>query len=1558
MPKRMQHSTILDASMRAVLSNTQDMMFIKDADFVYIGASRPFAQMLGMEPAELVGKTDFEIFADQELARRYRADDERLMAKGEDLLSFVEPLPSPDGGARYSSTSKYIIRNNDGKPIGLCGVSRDITWEYSAKLEHEKSMQSLFSLPADGVCAYYVDVEDWRLVDSRMRDENGTVVQDFKSIDAFGVDGLNCVHEGEEARSFFQDFSRESLQRLYEQKGEFHRFSFLFRFKGADPIWAEQQIYFLHDPVSQHFSALLLLRNVDTLKRTEVALLREAEAGEAPGAYCGALHGPVLCSRILEGEKAEPLYWVSDGLIGLLGYTRAEFEAAFADDVYSDLSPQDAEQMKKGVSEAVSTRRDSAASVSMRRPDGMLLWVEDSIRAVRLPGGEEIAIHVLSDVTELHESRQSAEMLAEMLAAQREAFARAAEQDAMTGLMTRVATMRQIESFLCGEGAGGRHALFIVDADDFKEINKRFGHQMGDKTITEMAKIVKRLFRKEDIVGRIGGDEFFALMKHVPDDETILEQADKLLVGIRRSFEVGGHTLEITGSIGISLWENGDKSLDQFFSEAENAIKEAKRQGKNRCVMAGMENFVAQDTETSDTAGRTLQLLVQKLLRTDYDFLGLLSRRTGRVTIYGNSGQGPQERLTFHGDIDYDATISRVFGGYIREDYYEESLRALCHKTIVEKLEGNENYICQFPTRKRHGAQQSFAQWKCTYLDSARENILIVRNDVSEAVSAERDALTGLFNRQGFYKRVRARLDDMPEMAYSILYFDLDNFKIINETLGMEKGDDFLSGVAQSLRQEGGADAICARLDADHFAVLLPAGGVSETELFEALSRYLESYAFSFPLKAHMGVYRVDDRSLRVPGMCDRALMALQSVKNNQTARVAHYDESLYEKMLQEQLLAGELRTGIEENQFDVYFQPQINYAEGCMVGAEALVRWQHPERGLIMPGAFIPLFERNGLISLLDAYVWEKCCMYLRRWADMGMEDIAISTNISRVDMYDANLSSKLRGLVEKYDIPASRLKLEITESAYMEDPGQLISIVQELREIGFIVEMDDFGAGYSSLNTLKDVPVDVLKLDMRFLAESTNTERGGNILASVIRMAHWLNLPVIAEGVETKAQADYLKSLSCFYMQGYYFYRPMPAAQFEALLQEAALGAMDRLRDASLEGMAEFWDPSAQTALLFNSYVGGAAILEYAGDEAEILRANDKFYELLNTTREEALAWSTRLLGGFAGEHRNAFRAMLEEAIQTGQEAECDTLAHRKQAGYKSQWMHNRVRLLARSTGRYLFYLAVEDISARVELQEELRLSKEAFALSLSRAGRVVNTFDVESRTMHLPEDFAKQRGIPAVLPDTPYNCPFIRPEDRDKYISLFEEILMGEKQGRALLRTMVKDSDREYLWEMVDYVTTFSKSGRPVQALITVRDVSDRVAREIDTARLHMVLENMGTAAFSYDVSSDRYELERYEEGKGVVTIRTERYSASLLEGEGIHPSFRLSMQSLLRRVLRGDIKKGSYTFLSDMWGENWEWTRIHFQAICGEKGDVYHIIGQLVRMEDEPGVPMGE
>ena len=413
------------------------------------------------------------------------------------------------------------------------------------------------------------------------------------------------------------------------------------------------------------------------------------------------------------------------------------------------------------------------------------------------------------------------------------------------------------------------------------------------------------------------------------------------------------------------------------------------------------------------------------------------------------------------------------------------------------------------------------------------------------------DRLTGLYSKEFFYQKVRERLDADAGQKYTIVCSDIENFKLYNDTFGRKAGDSLLREVAATMRRLVDEGGICGRYGADCFLCLQE----QEKERSDRESFFNTAYSERPDgmenISIKWGVYEITDLSVPVEQMCDRALLAAKSVKGQYNQPFAVYDDALRGKLLREKTITDAMETALAEEQFVVYFQPKYSLNGDCMAGAEALVRWIHPEWGFMSPGEFIPLFEKNGFIPRLDQYVWEKVCAKLREWKDRGYQLLPVSVNVSRSDVYQSRLIDTLQGLIQKYGVDPAYLHLEITESAYAENPGQIISTVEELRKLGFIIEMDDFGSGYSSLNMLSQMTLDILKLDMKFIQNEMEKPEEQSILNDIISMAHRLHLSVVAEGVETRDQVRRLRAVGCDYVQGYYFAKPMPAAEFENLLQ-----------------------------------------------------------------------------------------------------------------------------------------------------------------------------------------------------------------------------------------------------------------------------------------------------------------------------------------------------------------------------------------------------------------------
>ena len=415
----------------------------------------------------------------------------------------------------------------------------------------------------------------------------------------------------------------------------------------------------------------------------------------------------------------------------------------------------------------------------------------------------------------------------------------------------------------------------------------------------------------------------------------------------------------------------------------------------------------------------------------------------------------------------------------------------------------------------------------------------------------ERDHITGLFNREYFYRYAEQYDLFHAEEPTDALVLDISHFHMINERFGKAYGDEMLRRIGTELmrmaRLYGG---IVCRREADTFQVYCPHRtdyDVLVQEITDNVNREMNGH-----IRIRVGVYAEVDKNLEIERRFDHAKDAADSIRNSFSTSVALYDDSLHEREVFAERLLDDFRDALAQKQFAVFFQPKFDIRPDTPVlcGAEALVRWIHPELGMVSPGVFIPLFEGNGLIRDLDNYVWREAAAQIRAWKDAFGRSVPVSVNVSRVDLMDPELTDTLRGIVLENGIDFGDLHLEVTESAYTQDAKQIVEVVSGLRELGFRIEMDDFGSGYSSLNMLSTLPIDALKLDMLFIRTAFSEKGNTRMIEITLDISHSLSVPMIAEGVETEEQMLALRKLGCDIVQGYYFARPMPADEFSAFL------------------------------------------------------------------------------------------------------------------------------------------------------------------------------------------------------------------------------------------------------------------------------------------------------------------------------------------------------------------------------------------------------------------------
>lgn len=430
-----------------------------------------------------------------------------------------------------------------------------------------------------------------------------------------------------------------------------------------------------------------------------------------------------------------------------------------------------------------------------------------------------------------------------------------------------------------------------------------------------------------------------------------------------------------------------------------------------------------------------------------------------------------------------------------------------------------------------------------SYLGTTRENAAVY---AKLEYRLNYDSLTKAYNRYGFYKNAQKLIKEHTDTEYCLILSDIKSFKLINEIYGENIADKILIDEVNIIRQKMKGNSVLGRLNGDIIAMVIPKEYLSEEEFSDMIKLLSDRYSNkNFKLHIYLGVYYIKDVNETIRQMVDKVSLVIMKSKGNMSNYILYYDENSYRNDIFKQQLIGEFETALNENQFCMYLQPQTD-KDGNMLGAEALIRWNHPNMGLIMPGAFIECFEDAGLIYRLDNYIWEEAAKQLKIWKDSGY-NYYISVNISAKDFYHIDVYQTFKNLVSEYGIDTDKLHIEITETALSEDKQAAHKTIERLHNEGFIIEIDDFGSGYSSFNFLKDVCADVIKIDRVFLKKSSHEERGEQILRSIISLSHDIGMDVITEGVENVDQLSMLAKMNCDWFQGYYFSKPVTVGDFE---------------------------------------------------------------------------------------------------------------------------------------------------------------------------------------------------------------------------------------------------------------------------------------------------------------------------------------------------------------------------------------------------------------------------
>ncbi|MBE7003852.1 MAG: EAL domain-containing protein [Ruminococcaceae bacterium] len=568
-----------------------------------------------------------------------------------------------------------------------------------------------------------------------------------------------------------------------------------------------------------------------------------------------------------------------------------------------------------------------------------------------------------------------------------------------------------------------------------------------------------------------------------------------------------------------------------------------------------------------------------------------------------------------------------------------------------------------------------------------------------------RDEMTGLPGKKTFFAK-GGELVRTQKADWALLAIDVEHFKLFNQWYGHESGDLLLAMIGGVLKDEEKSGGIAVYMGQDDFCLLTPYDRARFEALFEKLHQLVVSRGASVGFLPAIGISRVEaDGS--VMSALDRAAIAVSHIKGNFRTRILEYDQSMQDQTDMEYRLLEDFQRAIRNHELFFCLQPQCTVPEGTVVGAESLARWKTPEGKMVPPDRFVPVLEKYGFVTDLDQYIWEGVCAWLHRWIQDGHTPVPVSINVSRVDFFTIDVPEFLDRLMKKYELPRSVLKIEVTESAYVDDGLSIRDAVQRLREMGFLVLMDDFGSGYSSLNMLRSLNMDVIKLDAQFLRMGElDMKKGVNILETIVNMTKTMAVPIIVEGVESREQVVFLEKLGCRYIQGNYYHLPLPVSDFEKLIGDEKnidTGGFSFHAQQQFT-VREFMDQNIYSDTMLNNILGAAAFYCWDGKErVDIVRFNEQFRRLVNVP--DFTERLTDIRQFFHPNDKQPFLDLLAAAEKDRLNGAEGVFGVYRTDGTLGRFFEHFF-FLEENDGGKIFYGAIQEVTEITRLQNQMRL------------------------------------------------------------------------------------------------------------------------------------------------------------------------------------------------------------------------------------------------------------
>lgn len=843
---------------------------------------------------------------------------------------------------------------------------------------------------------------------------------------------------------------------------------------------------------------------------------------------------------------------------------------------------------------------------------------------------------------------------------------------------------------------------------------------------------------------------------------------------------------------------------------------------------------------------------------------------------------------------------------------------------------------------------------------------IIKQSELEIKFSPDYDKLTGLYSAQMFYEETQQLIQENKNIRYVIVRWNIERFKLINDIFGIAKGNEILKGIGDSLKKTmANTTTRYARLEADHFVICFPYEFLDLTALIDRANELMSGFIDNYKVVSNFGIYVIDDVETPIEIMCDRAKLALNACKGNFAFPCAVYDEQMRGRMLIQQDIVSDMVQAIEQNQFEVYYQPIVDVSTSQIVSAEALVRWNHPVRGMISPGDFIPIFEENGFVTRVDEYVGKQVCKQIIKWRKEGKKIVPISINLSRLSLYDPKISDMVIGLATDNNIDPSFVKFEITEGIYIEDPKVLLKTMERLQDYGFKFLMDDFGSGYSSFNTLKDVPFNVLKLDLKFLEGLDGSNRGGAILSSIIKMAKWLNMSVIAEGVETKFQMEFLRSIGCDQMQGYYFSKPVPVDKFEELMERSLYVPNVQISvDQALADFDSIFSTNEIVNKILNSLGGGIGIYEMRGEELEALKVNDGYYTLLGYNPSTLFTDNTSIFDRQATKEDGALLKNACLYVVKSRQTQYINIRRKNSQG-ELVWLKMAVHYLGHYGKNPLICIAFNDITDIIEqkerqilITEELKRQHERYQVVLKQTGVIIFEWDFKSETWNGDEGFdcfvfSKQSPGAVFKGDIATNA--VHPMDLPELVDFFiTEPRPGAKTQKDI---RLAKTDGQVVWCNITSTTVFDEYGNKMRVIGAITEIEDQIKMQQEARsqeelyRLINISNN--DVILDYDVEKDTLRYTVKMPDNSFSDYRITNYMNYIPKSSIVADEFKKEYITAMKSVSENG-KLQSLEYKAKYKGSDFTWHRSEFAGIMDDRGVVYRVVGWANDIQNEKDI----